>query len=287
MLSIIIPIYNFDITKTVDILKSQLLKNNIKYEILCYDDNSKKFKEKNSFLKNQKNIIYKELDQNIGRAKIRNLLIKNSIYENLLMLDCDILINDNDFIKNYMPYFNTNTVVCGGVNYEKINKKNNLRFIYGINREVKKSKYRNRNPYRSFTAFNMLAPKKIFNKLSFYEDISSYGHEDTLLGLDLKKNSVKVVHIDNNIIHLGLDDNLSFIKKTEEGLKNLHQLFSKKNISNEVKIYKYYYFLKKFKNPMFYFLKKWCLNKLKKGSNSLIIFDLYKLFYLVTLKEDE
>ena len=99
------------------------------------------------------------------------------------MLDCDILIYDNDFIKNYIPYFNTKTVVCGGVNYEKLNKKNNLRFVYGINREVKKSKYRNRNPYRSFTAFNMLAPKKIFNKLSFYEDISSYGHEDTLLDL--------------------------------------------------------------------------------------------------------
>jgi glycosyltransferase involved in cell wall biosynthesis len=51
----------------------------ISFEVLAYDDCSEKsFQEKNQSISNLDNVTYKILPQNLGRAKIRNLLAKQS-----------------------------------------------------------------------------------------------------------------------------------------------------------------------------------------------------------------
>ena len=291
MLSILIPIYNFKVVDVVMELKTQAEKLNIPFEILCFDDASSTHKEANSKLKNEAHVRYQELKVNIGRTKIRNLLVEEAKHNNLLFLDCDITIKKLDFLAAYAPYFNSGHIVCGGVAYqeEEPTKAQQLRWRYGRKREEKNASIRNQSPYQSFTAFNLLAPKNIFQQIAFNEQIKGYGHEDTLFGIELKKDGITVAHIDNPIIHLGLDENQTFIQKTEIGLQNLSILIQENKINKDVKLYRYYLlckpslFLTEF---VFTGLRKWCKNRLTKGSNSLLLFDLFKLSYLLTLKAD-
>ena len=292
MLSILIPIYNFKVVDVILELKAQAEKLDILFEILCFDDASSTHKDTNRTLKAEANIQYREFNSNIGRTKIRNLLVEKAKYSNILFLDCDITINKPNFLASYAPYFNSGHVVCGGVSYqkEKPEKAQELRWKYGRNREEKNASLRNQSPYQSFTAFNLLAPKDIFQKIAFNEKINGYGHEDTLFGIELKKEGVTVAHIDNPITHLGLDEHQVFIKKTEVGLQNLSILIKENKINKEVKLYRYYLICKPtlfLTSFIFKKLKKWSKKKLMKGSNSLIIFDLFKLSYLLTSKVDQ
>ena len=292
MLSILIPIYNFKVVDVVLELKTQAKKLDIPFEILCFDDASSTHKDENSTLQAEANIQYLELRNNIGRTKIRNLLAKKAKYSNLLFLDCDITINKSDFLASYASYFNSGHVVCGGVSYEKetLEKTQQLRWKYGRKREEKNASLRNQSPYQSFTAFNLLAPKDIFQKITFNEKINDYGHEDTLFGIELKKEGITIAHIDNPIIHLGLDEHQVFIKKTEIGLQNLAILIKENKINKEVKLYRYYLLCKPtlfLTGFIFKKLNKWCKKKLIKGSSSLLIFDLFKLSYLLTSKAEQ
>ena len=161
-------------------------------------------------------------------------------------LDCDISIDKDDFLAAYLPYLNSGHVVCGGVNYQlkKPEKSRELRWKYGKAREEKNASIRNQSPYQSFTAFNLLVPKTIFQKIAFDENIKGYGHEDTLFGIQLKKAGVTVAHIDNPIIHIGLDNHKNFIQKTKVGLENLALLIQENRINRDVKLYRYYLIFK-------------------------------------------
>ncbi len=88
MLSILIPVYNFDIRKLVVDLHFCCTSENIKFEIICFDDGSERaFKEINAELKHLSNCTYTELPQNIGRSAIRNKLAQNANYLNLAEME--------------------------------------------------------------------------------------------------------------------------------------------------------------------------------------------------------
>lgn len=286
MLSVLIPIFNFEVLDSIQTLAQQAKACNIPFEILCVDDGSEaKYKSANRAISKIEHVQYKELDENIGRTKIRNLLAQKAQYENLLFLDCDIRI-EKGFIKKYLKHTQKGQVVCGGVSYEQKEavKEERLRWHYGRKREAKSASLRNQSPYQSFTACNMLAPKKVITQHPFDEQLLQYGHEDTLLGIEFKKAPITVVHIDNPIIHLGLDDNADFLAKTVMGLENLDLLIRKGKISKDIKLYRYYRLLKVSRpllRPLFKVIHQWTKKALTKGSSSLFLFDLFKLTYLL------
>lgn len=291
MLSILIPIYNFKIVDVVRKLAKQAENAQVAFEILCFDDGStEQYRTHNESLIGNEHITYHELTENIGRTKIRNLLAQKAKYKNLLFLDCDIRIDKENFINNYLQHINGH-VICGGVAYDtkKPKKEAFLRWKYGRKREEKSASFRNQSPYQSFTACNMLISKKVMLIHAFNEELTQYGHEDTLLGIELKKAGITVAHIDNPIIHLGLDSCLSFIKKTESGLDNLMLLINKGKIGRDIKLYRHYQFWKKtlfLSRIPFNMAKNTSRKKLLNGNASLFWFDLYKLSYLLTLKKD-
>ena len=90
MISICIPVYNFNITSLVNELSNQVNSLNIPCEIIVIDDCSENFKRINK-IECEKH-TYIELSENIGRARIRNLFLKYAKYEYLLFLDCDSLV---------------------------------------------------------------------------------------------------------------------------------------------------------------------------------------------------
>ncbi|MCX7611617.1 MAG: glycosyltransferase [Ignavibacterium sp.] len=291
MLSICIPVFNFDVRNLVDSIYSQVKNLKEKTEIILIDDCSDEYYKKiNSQLPTE--IRFIPLSKNIGRAKIRNLFLNYTNYDYLLFLDCDSIVIKDDFIKNYLDIIKTNPdVVIGGRIYptEKPHKSKMLRWRYCLEREHKLFFGNNDKNNRGFLSNNFLIRKTLFEKINFDERISSYGHEDTLFGYELKKAGIKITYIDNPVLNGELEDNEVFLNKTEMSIHNLKLILEylnfDKEFTNEVNLLRNYYLIKKLK---LIFLLELLWNSTKnfvkmlliKGYYNSLLFDFYKIGYL-------
>lgn len=224
MISVCIPVYNFKIGDLLTQLVFLLQRAEIEYEILIVEDASEtSFSENNLKVAESCSARYIYLNENIGRSAIRNYLCKEAQYPNLLFLDCDSLIITDDFISNYSSYLNKNKVVYGGTKYhaQKPEKKYLLHWNYGRKREIKPVTVRNKYPSQYFKTNNFLIPKTILINHPFNEQLKGYGHEDTLMGVELSQFNIPVYHIDNAVLHAGLETNEQFVLKTQESIRNL------------------------------------------------------------------
>ena len=291
MLSILIPVYNFDVRELVyELVKQSENEKNI-FEIILIDDKSNNdYKLINRELSENKNVIYIELEKNIGRSKIRNLLAEKAKFNYLIFMDCDSEVVDEKYIKNYIPFCENEILVYGGRVYKNNAPSDNklyLRWLYGIKREVVASNTRALNPNKSFMTNNFLISKKLFNKIKFDEKITTYGHEDTIFGYELKKRNIKIIHIDNPLIHIGLEDNEHFLRKTKQGIENLKYLSKKfeneDNFFDDIKILKYYKIIKKLRlSFIINIFKTKIIKNLKSNNPNLQLFDLYKLVLMLS-----
>ncbi len=293
MLSILIPTYNYNVCNLVFEINNQALSNNIKFEIIVLDDASNTFLEENNKINDIKNCSYKILEENIGRSKIRNLLSKKANFNWLLFLDADVIPKSSNFIKNYIKYIdNEIKIVNGGIEYqkEKPDKSKIFRWLYGIKRESVNFTKRAQKPYLRFLTLNFLIHKSIFETVKFNEELPNLRHEDTVFSYDLMQRNIKIVHIDNPIIHLGIDDFEIAIKKEQQSVIALKNLIDKKLISKDyVSISKLYFKIRKFKllfifKLLFSLFEKIILKNLSSKNPSLLLFDLYRISYLCTLK---
>jgi len=297
MLSILIPVYNYDITDLVLDLQQQCSSCEIDFEIRCYDDGSEFFfNEKNKNISSVENVTYVELKENIGRSKIRNSLAEDAKFEQLLFMDCDSSLPSKSFIKNYIKHAHPDQVIYGGRCYQlepPSNKDFYLRWIYGIQRESTPYHKRQIEPYKSFMTNNFMVPKSIYLNIQLDETIQGYGHEDTLFGIELKKNKVPILHIDNPLRHDGLETANEFIDKTKEGIRNLYQLKKDRKISSGVKLLMTYKTIKSIgmvKKTLKEFKKREnaILDNLKSSQPKIRQFDLFKIGYLLEIiKEDD
>lgn len=232
MLSILIPIYNCDITSLVHALQQQCLESGVPYEICCFDDDSDlNYKKINRTITQYEHVHYQELPFNIGRSKIRNTLADNAQYPYLLFMDGDAKVINEQFINTYLQYLATTTLLYGGCQYGDTppnNQLQHLHYQFGKNREEIAADIRRKTPYQAFKTFNFLIPKAVFNTIRFDESISQYGHEDTLFGMALEQNAIPILHIDNPLEHLGLEEHDRFLQKQQLAIDNLYQLFLEK-----------------------------------------------------------
>ena len=231
MLSILIPIYNYNAVELVQQLYNQVVKAEIPFEILLLDDNSDHTcKHENVVLRSLPNTTLFELPTKVGRAIARNYLAGQAKYDYLLFLDCDSEPIDDEFIARYIPYCKgKRIVVCGGTAYkqQKPQTDSYLRWIYGVCCETKSAKQRNKAPNSQFSTFNFLISRELFLTIRFNELLRNYGHEDTLFGLELQKQNYIVTHIDNPLYHTGIDTNTVYLEKTRQGVENLKILLEK------------------------------------------------------------
>ena len=285
MITICIPVYNFDITLLVNELSHQANLLNIVYEIIIIDDCSENFKEVNKSI--CEDFYYIELSENIGRAKIRNLFLKYAKYDYLLFLDCDSLIGTADFLSKYIEIIDkVPSVVCGGRVYDtsRPGKDKLLRWKYGIYRESQPCEIRQKFPHKSFMTNNFLISKKILEEIKFDERITLYGHEDTLFGFALKKRNITINHIDNPVINGDVEKNVEYLNKTKEGVINLIHILNfieyDPDLTNDITILKFYNKVRKVENIInFTFIrsKPLIVFLLTQGYISLYLFDFYKL----------
>lgn len=226
--SILIPIYNQSVVRLVKKLYKQAKQIDIPFEILCFDDQSKdSYKIKNKELSSLMGVNYMELSENLGRAKIRNWLVKSAGFDLVLFLDGDSKVISKDYISNYLKAYKSPCVISGGRIYNKNKptaKSKLLHWTYGSEKESKPANIRSKDAFNFFHTNNFLAHRDILIHHPFNEDIEGYGYEDLLMGNDLKKNKVELIHIDNPIEHLGLETNKNFINKTIQATHNLAEI---------------------------------------------------------------
>ena len=207
-ISLLIPVFDYDIVALVHSMKSAIDKVPELCEILIGDDGSSaEFREKYKQLECETvRLIVSE--KNIGRAAIRNKLALEAKGDYLLFIDADTMLpgTAEAYMLKWLPYTSISKVICGGTLYndsppgdpDKI-----LRWKYGRYKEQRKAAERNKHPHASFSTFNVLIDKTVFSKIRFNEELKQYGHEDTLLGYQLKKAGIGILHIDNGLVHEG------------------------------------------------------------------------------------
>lgn len=293
MISVLIPTYNYDITKLVAALHHQLSKASIEFEIICFDDGSKNdISSKNKVIEALSHTRYIISTTNIGRVKARMKLAKEALFSWLLFIDADTLPKTEQFISNYLVYTNQDfDVVFGGFAYSKDTPKNNeiLRWKYGKKHEEVPSEIRNLSPYKVIISANYLIRKKIFQSFKFLEAHKTYG-QDSLLGSKLKEAQVKVYHIDNEVWHLGLEDNLTFLEKKEQASRVLLDMYRSSYFQHNPDNHLLNLFaqLKRLKlSWLFYRLYQLCYRKWQKnllGNHPNIkLLQMYRLSYLCYL----
>jgi glycosyltransferase involved in cell wall biosynthesis len=248
-ISCLIPVYNYDIVALVISMKSAIGKVPEFYEILIGDDgSSSEYREKYRSLESEfVKVIISE--KNIGRAAIRNRLALEAKGDVLLFIDADAALpgTAEAYILKWIPMMAVYKVISGGTLYHDSppgDPDKLLRWKYGKWREQKNATERNKHPHAGFSTFNFLIDKTVFNKIRLNEALKQYGHEDTLLGYQLKKAGIDILHIDNGLMHEGLESNTDFLNKTKLGIENLSKLYDivtdKKAFSETVRILRNY-----------------------------------------------
>ena len=225
MLSILIPTYNYDCTCLVNDLQRQAQQAGIDYEIIVADDASSIGKEKNREINLLPHCRLIELDENIGRARIRNLLASEAQYTWLLFMDADAQVISPTYIDNYLNAMTEGVdVICGGLCHADSLPSPDVSLRYAYEKRADKHRaacYRSEHPYERFTPFNFAIRRATFLAIQFDESITEYGHEDTLFGIELQQRAVPLCHIDNMLQHMGLEPNEVFLEKTKAALRNL------------------------------------------------------------------
>lgn len=292
MLSILIPVYNYDISNLVRALHQQAINTQIEFEFIVVDDaSSSHFQEKNAWIEKLEFVQYIIAAQNMGRSKIRNYLASLAKFDYLIFMDCDSMPVDTHYIQNYIDQLDPKTLLYGGRVY--LPKPPNdaqyyFHWFYGSQREVQAAANRQAKPYDSFMSNNFLIPKSIFRQIQFDEQLKQYGHEDTLFGLELKKQVIQISHLDNPLSHIGLDAVDAFLSKTVKGIENLYRLEQTYDLGNSIKLLRAFRLLKRYRmlwsvQIMYKLLGKWILKNLKGNQPNLRAFDLFKLYHLIKI----
>ena len=191
-ISLLIPVFDYDIVALVHSMKDAMGKVPEFFEIVIGDDGSSaEYHEKYRSLETE-NVKVISSEKNIGRAAIRNKLALEARGDFLIFIDADVMLpgTAEAYILKWLPYMKTSRVICGGTLYHDSppgDPDKLLRWKYGKWREQKSAAERNKHPHAGFSTFNVMIEKSVFSKIRFNEELKQYGHEDTLLGYQLKR----------------------------------------------------------------------------------------------------
>lgn len=225
-LSILLPCYNNVCVGLVRTLSAQAAAvEGLAYEIIVADDGStnEESKRQNRAINGVPHARLIELPQNIGRAAVRNLLVRESRMEHVLLMDSDNPPATPHFIATYLSHAD-GSVVYGGLRIggNRKNLSHNLRYKYEVHAAPRHTvKQRTRHPYRSFSAANFMAPRAVMLANPFNEHLTTYGYEDVLLGHTFEAAGISITHIDNPVLFTPLEPNKVFVGKIDESILTL------------------------------------------------------------------
>lgn len=289
MLSILIPVHNYDCSRLVAGLAEQCLHEGLPYEILVMDDASTLFVKENEALADLPGCRLLKSSENLHSARTRNRLARQAQYPYLLFVDSDLELRDNLFIHRYVEALGSAPVLVGSILYQSDKPKvtQMLRWKYGRKRECLPLQIRNEQPWKSLSSQNFMMEKAAFDEVPFDESFVRYGHEDTLMGLMLQKKGFRVLYIDNPLIHKGLESSETFLDKSlvATGQYATMPVMRTPEVVANIRIFHFYEWVSNLKLDgllafKFRLLEK-CLRRQLCGPHpNLFLFDFYRLGYL-------
>lgn len=236
MLSILIPTYNFDCLRLVTDLQKQCEELQAQYgiafdyEILVADDASidEQAIEKCQLIELLPNSQYVRMEENVGRALLCNWLFEQARFDFLLLIDADAEVLSDDFVSRYWEARTQSDVLVGGLRTPRQAPAHcALRHRYELAADALRTlSYRRAHPYERFTTFNVCFARHVVEHLAFDERCVEYGYEDALLGIELERHGYSVLHLDNPLLHTGINDSATFLCNTEAAMRNLVRLGS-------------------------------------------------------------
>jgi glycosyltransferase involved in cell wall biosynthesis len=152
MISILIPVYNYDITSFINCLSGAIEDSEFYNEIIIGADGcDKSFIDSYQKLALLPGVKLHISEENIGRASIRNQLAEKSTGSHLLYIDADALAQPNvrEFLLKYVDHLGVAPVICGGTSYREVppdDPDRYLRWHYGYYRERPDARRRNKAP---------------------------------------------------------------------------------------------------------------------------------------------
>lgn len=291
MLSILISVYNYDCRPLVSALYAQAQALKRPYEILLLDDCSSTFVAENRTLERFGTVVFYQNERNRGLSASRNKLASLAKHPYLLFLDADAMPPDDLFLQRYTETLDDSEVLIGGICYSDTRPADSqlLRWVYGHGREASTARQRQQQTLR--LSFNFVLRKDIQIRFPFNEHIQDYGHEDTLLGIQMQQNGVLITHIDNPMIHMGLEEGSVFLTKSliaaEKCLRQ--QVFQQKEVVQEIKLFRSFQRVKSLRIngllSLFYRIFHTGMKRHLLGKHpSLFIYDVYRLSYLCRME---
>lgn len=163
------------------------------------------------------------------RAANRNTLADRSRGDWLLFVDADAAVPPDFSFRAYAGAMERATVVCGGLRHPERNPNPAASLRYRYERAADRrraARFRAQAPYDRFTTFNLLVRRDVFMQVRFDERIRQYGYEDVAFAAELERRGIAVLHIDNPLLHMGLDTNPDFLAKTETALRTAASMAS-------------------------------------------------------------
>jgi len=299
MVSVLIPVFDYDIVALVHNLRSAIDSVPEFIEIIIGDDGSSPdYRKRYRKLCDDKVRVISS-KTNIGRSAIRNRIAKEAKGDFFLFIDADAMIVGTavEFLEKWQPFLKSSRVICGGILYPDsppADPDKTLRWQYGKKYEQIRASERKKHQHARFSSFNFIVEKETFTKIRFNEELKQYGHEDTLMGYQFKKANIPVTHIDNPLVHDGVEANAEFIAKTKQGIENLSILCDivtdRKALADSVRIVRAYDRLKhigvtRFLAGIYIRYRERMEIALDSKKVSLLLFSLFRMCLFCTYRE--
>lgn len=225
MISILIPTFNDDCTALAKALGHQAEAiRGLEWELIVADDASTDASvvEANRAIGLLPHCRVVRRKQNVGRARIRNVLAEEARGEWLLYIDGDGKVVLDDYLRRFLDVIGQFDACYGGYRMMP-GPPDNLRWRYERAAAPRHSAgQRARHPYQSFNISNLLIRRELMTAHPLDARFTRYGYEDVLLGKQLQCAGIVMGHIDAPIGFFDYEPNDRFVAKTEEGLRTLH-----------------------------------------------------------------
>lgn len=230
-LSILIPVFNWDVTWLVESLRSEIEHAGLQdaVELKCFDDASTNRQSREA---NQRLFAdggrsweeYREVLTNQGRAKIRLDLATAAKGKWLLFMDADVIPDSKEYLRKYIDEIENERAdaICGGTGYSQRTMTGpEYDFYLHLVTTAGQSDaaMRNRASWKMLLTSNLLVKSDVFWKIPFDSRFVGYGYEDQEWGIRIK-NAFRLLHVDNTVSHLGLQTKDELYRKMRESIGN-------------------------------------------------------------------
>ena len=287
-LSVLIPIYNYDAQALVEAMLRKIADEDLDAEIVVGDDGSTLETAWMAAVEHYDGVRVIHSGGNAGRTRICNLMAHQARGEWLLFVDGDAGVPDTFSLKRSIDAGADAPVVCGGFYHPEVNPNPEATLRYKYERAADRHRSaaeRSKHPYRKLSTFNLLVRREVFLSIGFDERCTEYGYEDALFGIQLGNKGIAIAHIDNPLIHLGLNDNDKFLNNTETAMRMLRRIQAMMpqdagllGAANSLNRYHLTWAMR-----LFYRLfRGTMLRNLLSRHPSLFVFNLYKLGYFLS-----